>query len=63
MNETEESPKWKGRGVHVPKGLTRAKIIKVADALMALDGCVTGPPWNRYEACFLATVVLEALRK
>jgi hypothetical protein len=48
--------------VYVPKGMTREKITRIADALMALDGGVTAPPWDHSEACFLATVVLEALR-
>jgi hypothetical protein len=58
-----ENPRWRGRGVHVPKGMTRGQITKVADALMAIEGgCVAGAPWNRYEACWIATKVLEALR-
>jgi hypothetical protein len=57
-----DASRWAGRGVYVPKGMTREKITRIADALIALDGGVTAPPRDHSEACFLATVVLEALR-
>jgi hypothetical protein len=58
-----ESERWRGRGVYVPEGLTRADIIIVADALMAIEeGQICAPPFDRSEAMFLANAVLRALR-
>jgi len=38
-----DASRWAGRGVYVPKGMTREKITRIADALMALDGGVSAP--------------------
>lgn len=55
--------RWKDRGVYVPEGLKRSEIVALADALMTIErGTVTPPPWDRSEACFLATQVLRAFR-